>query len=478
MKEGYIKKNKRKNILLLTDDIRTKSGVAQVGRETVLHTCHKYNWVQLAGAMEHPELGQISDISDEYAKESEVSDASVKVYPVNGYGSPDILRGVIQRENIDAIFLITDPRYFTWLFQMEAEVRKHVPIIYLNIWDDYPAPAYNQEYYESCDALFGISKQSKHINEVVLGDKGKNKIFRYIPHGLSDKYFKKIDKDDVELQDFKKHLYNGEEPEFSLLFNSRNIRRKQIPNTILAWKLFCKEIGREKAEKCKLVLHTDTRDPNGTDILAILDYLSEWEDTPDNIIIDENKYPTVHMGYLYNCVDGIIQLSNAEGWGLTLTEALLTGTPIIANVTGGMQDQMRFIDENGNWYTNNNEVPSNHRGTYKEHGSWAFPVFSRLQTMVGSVPTPYIFEDQIAYEDAAEQIMNLYKLSAEEREKRGLEGQKWALSDEAGFTSRQMGERIIEGIDELFATWEPREQFEFLADTDYEKRVLKHKLLY
>ena len=98
--------------------------------------------------------------------------------------------------------------------------------------------------------------------------------------------------------------------------------------------------------------------------------------------------------------------------------------------------------------------------------------------MVGSVPTPYIFEDQIAFEDAAEQIMNLYKLSSEEREKIGLEGQKWALSDEAGFTSRQMGERIIEGIDELFATWKPREKFEFLADTDYEKRVLKHKLLY
>ena len=41
-----------------------------------------------------------------------------------------------------------------------------------------------------------------------------------------------------------------------------------------------------------------------------------------------------------------------------------------------------------------------------------------------------------------------------------------------------MGERIIEGVDELFNTWKPREQFEFLADTDFEKRVLKHKLIY
>ena len=42
----------------------------------------------------------------------------------------------------------------------------------------------------------------------------------------------------------------------------------------------------------------------------------------------------------------------AEGWGLALTESLLTGTPFIANVTGGMQDQMRFIDNEGKWYTN------------------------------------------------------------------------------------------------------------------------------
>ena len=55
------------------------------------------------------------------------------------------------------------------------------------------------------------------------------------------------------------------------------------------------------------------------------------------------------MSYLYNYADVYILLSSAEGWGLALTESLLTGTPIIANVTGGMQDQMRFEDENGDW---------------------------------------------------------------------------------------------------------------------------------
>ena len=44
MKEGYLKKEDRKKILLLTDDIRVHSGVAQIGREMVMNTSHRYNW--------------------------------------------------------------------------------------------------------------------------------------------------------------------------------------------------------------------------------------------------------------------------------------------------------------------------------------------------------------------------------------------------------------------------------------------------
>ena len=178
MKEGYIPKKDRKKILLITDDIRVHSGVAQVGRETILNTCHRYNWVQIAGAVEHPEEGKQVIMDNDVAKESEVIDASVSLYPAAGYGDMDLLRTVIKRENPDAIMLITDPRYFAWLFSAEDEIRKSIPIIYLNIWDNYPAPMYNKEFYESCDVLLGISKQTVNINKLVLGDKGKNKIFK------------------------------------------------------------------------------------------------------------------------------------------------------------------------------------------------------------------------------------------------------------------------------------------------------------
>ena len=72
-------------------------------------------------------------------------------------------------------------------------------------------------------------------------------------------------------------------------------------------------------------------------------------------------------------------------------------------------------------------------------------------------------------------------MSKESRNKVGLKGREWATSNEAGFTSIHMGNRIIEGMDELFKTWSPRENFSILKDTDYDKhykRTLKHSLIY
>ena len=476
MKEGYIKPEDRKKILLLTDDIRVHSGVAQIGREMVINTSHRYNWVQLAGAIKHPDKGTRHDLSEDTNTKAGINDSSVILYPTDGYGNPDLLRQIIKIENPDAIFLITDPRYFTWLFQMENEIRKNIPIAYLNIWDDLPAPMYNKEYYESCDALFGISKQTKSINEIVLGDKAKDKVIKYVPHGLNDKNFKILEKQDPDVEKFKSYLSRGKEYDFMLLFNSRNIRRKSIPDTILAWKLFIDQLPKEKAEKCLLVLHTEPVSDAGTDLPAVIEYFFPGNDT--NVVISSEKLPTEQMSLLYNSVDGVILLSSAEGWGLSLTESLLTGTPFIANVTGGMQDQMRFEDENGNWVNLDANFPSNHRGTYKKHGKWVLPVYPSNSSIVGSPATPYIFDSRCKAEDAADRIMELYNMSSKERKEIGKAGRDWAISDEAGFTSKGMSQRIIEGMDELFDTWEPREKFEFLKDTDYQPRVLKHKLIY
>lgn len=473
---AYLPPEKRKKIMLICDDIRVHSGVATVGREIVIHTAQHFNWVNIGGAIKHPDSGKRFDLSQSTNETTGLTDTSVTLYPVDEYGNPDILRQLIKIEKPDAIMLITDPRYFVWLFMMENEIRKTIPITYLNIWDDYPAPLYNKPFYEACDLLMGISKQTVNINKLVLGDVADNRILKYIPHGLNHDIFKPLDKNDSNLKEFKKQLFKGKEYDFALLFNSRNIRRKQIPDTLLAYRIFIDQLPIEKAKKCCLVLHTERVSEHGTDLEAVIELLLNGEQY--NVIFTDAKFDNGQMNMLYNSTDAQILLTSNEGWGLSLTEAMLAGRPIIANVTGGMQDQMRFEDENGNWFTPDENIPSNHRGTYKKHGKWAFPVYPTSRSIVGSPPTPYIFDDRCEAEDAAKQIMNVYNLSPEERAEVGLAGREWATGDEAGFTGDYQGKRVIEAFDELFSTWKPREKYELINTNEVKDRVLNHKLLY
>jgi len=476
MKEGYLPKDQRKKILLICDDIRMHSGIATVGREVVIGTSHKYNWVNIGGAIQHPDFGKRFDVSDDTNKNANINDSSVIIYPANGYGDHAFLRQIMSIEKPDAIMLITDPRYFTWLFAIENEIRKEIPIVYINIWDDLPAPYYNRAFYESCDVLFGISKQTVNINKLVLGDKAKKKIIKYVPHGLNiNNYFPIENKEqDKEFQEFKSKILQGKDYEFVAFFNSRNIRRKQVPDALLAFKTFVDNLPKEKQDKVAILLHTELVSDHGTDLVAVTETL-----LPNyNVVFSTEKLGPKGMNYLYNIADVQILLTSNEGWGLSLTEALLTGTPIIANVTGGMQDQMRFEFEDGTWIDFDADFPSNHRGTYKKHGKWAFPVYPTSISMVGSPPTPYIFDDRCRWEDAADRLMEVYNLSPEERQERGMAGREWAISDEAGFTQYHQGQRIIDGLEEMFNTWTPRETFEFINATTYKTPTLNHKLIY
>lgn len=461
MKEGYIEPNKRKKILLLSDDLRFPSGVGTISKELVLGTCHRYNWVQIGAGINHPDKGKVLSLDEAAAKETGVEDAHVKIIPSDGYGDAMMLRQVITAEKPDAIFIFTDPRYWTWLFNMEREIRTKIPIMYLNIWDDLPYPMYNKSYYKSCDALFGISKQTVNVNRVVLGEDAKTRILRYIPHGVSSAY-KILPKDDEKLQGFIKARFGDNVPEFLLLYNARNLGRKRAADIILAWSDFCRNLPKEKATRCLLYMHTDVVDNAGTDLGAVTRSLCD--PTYCHVVFDSTRYNTEEMNLLYNMSDGVILISAAEGWGLSVTEALRTGKVFIGTVTGGIQDQMRFEDNRGQWIDFDKDFPSNHTGLVKKHGNWCIPVVPHARALVGSPTTPYIYDDRATVEDISAAIRTLYEMGPEEREKFGAEGEKWATSDEAGFTSEKMAERFIEGIDATFENFKknPRSRYEFM----------------
>lgn len=479
-KEGYIKKEDRKKILLLSDDIRFTSGISTMAREIVAGTCHRFNWVNLGAAIQHPEQGKRLDLSADTNKIADIEDSSVFIYPSSGYGSPEAIRQLMDIEKPDAIMFFTDPRYWIWLFQMENEIRKKIPMIYLNIWDDLPAPLYNKSYYESCDTLMAISKQTRNINEMVLGDKAEGKIIRYIPHGINEKHFFPITETTKEswddLQAYKKELFGDNIPEFTVMYNARNIRRKCTSDLIAGYATFCDMIGKEKAKKCALLLHTQQLDENGTDLPTVRDLLCDPE--YQRVVFSDKRAPVEEMNKLYNLSDVTVLPSSNEGWGLSITEGMMAGKMMIATVTGGMQDQMRFEDEKGRWIDFDKNFCSNHFGTYRKHGEWAVPVFPTNSSIVGSIPTPYIFDDRADFRDIAKAINTVYELDPEERSRRGLAGRAWAQSDEAMMTARWMSKNVITTIEDTFENWTPRPKFEFFKVKELGRKKMVHPLTY
>lgn len=468
----------KNKILLITDDIKYTSGVATISKEIVIGTVDRYDWVQLAAAMHHPDHGKIINLSEEIARETGVDDASVKQYCHTGYGNADVVREIITYERPDAILLVTDPRFFSHIFLMEHELRNQfkIPILYLQIWDNLPISYWNSSAYASCDLLMAINRQTEVINKVALEHHGTaltdindyvsgqvplddfvptgTNLISYVPHGSTSKYYYKQTEESPDWADFVKFRDDFKakhNADFIVFYNSRNIRRKQPGDIILAFKYFIDSLPSDKAAKACLVMKTAIQDENGTDLLAVKKAIC-----PDaNIVFVQDLVSTQHLNWFYNLADCTFFMSSAEGFGLAANESLMCGTMIVAPVTGGLQDQMRFEDESGSWIQFNKDFTTNHAGKYTKCGEWAYPIFPAARALQGSIPTPYIFDDYCNAEDGADGLLYIHDLGIEERDRRGNTGRQWVLGTESGMSSIEMCKRFTRSADLAIKNFTP-----------------------
>lgn len=456
----------KKKILLLSDDLRMASGIANVSKQLVLGTVDKYDWVQLGAAIKHPEAGKVMDLNDDVRKKTGVADASVKIYPSDGYGNPDIIRQLLMIEKPDAILHFTDPRYWIWLYEMAHEIRQSVPLFFYHIWDDLPDPKYNRNYYESCDWIGCISKQTYGITKRVWSwDKEKhwkkpeNWQVSYVPHGINSEDYKPVEVP----EDFKKSIFGDKEYDFVLYWSNRNIRRKQPIDAMLAFDEFRQTLRPEQQDKVCMLMHTQPVDENGTDLPKVAEDL-----IPDaNIIFAPNRYTEVELNYLYNLADVTINLASNEGFGLATAESVMAGTPIIVNVTGGMQDQCGFrVKGSGELLTAEDyvEIGSLH-DRYKKNthvwGDWVTPIWP-VRSTTGSVPTPYIFDDRVDFIDVAPLIRSWYDMGREARKEAGLKGRKWMLG-EGNLSREYMCQSLVDGMDGAFENWKPIKKYQLVT---------------
>ena len=456
----------KKKILLLSDDLRMSSGVGTMSREFVMGTLKHFDWVQVAGAIKHPEAGKMIDMNDAVRKETGIEDAYLKIVPTDGYGNPELVRHLIAAEKPDAILHYTDPRFWEWLYQMEHEVRMQIPIFYYNIWDDLPYPMWNEPFYESCDLIMNISKQTVNIVDNVRRRVPTNNWNNtYVPHGINESNYYPIrwsHKQYDEMLEFRTNMLKGAEKDFVVFWNNRNIRRKLPGDVIMAYKEFCDMLPKEQADKCVLIMHTQPVDPNGTDLPAVADAVC-----PDyDVVFSSKKLDDKNLNFLYNIADVQINMASNEGFGLTTCEALMAGTPISVTVTGGLQDQCGFkykdkllTAKDYSWVHSLHDAKKWKRNEDLTWGDWAKPVWPSNRSLQGSVPTPYIFDDRPRFEDFADALKEWYDMGDDKRKECGDLGNEFVMGDDDMMSATAMSKNFKDHMNTALDKFTPRKRF-------------------
>ena len=172
---------KKIKVLTLGDHPLSPSGVGTQTKyvcEALLNS-EKFEIISLGGAIKHNNYNpvKVEPYGDDW-----------KIIPIDGYGSPEMIRSILRTEKPDILWLMTDPRFYGWLWQIENEVRPLVPMVYYHVWDNYPYPIFNKKFYDSNDKIVTISKVTDDIVRNVAPDVPCT----YVPHAVNGQVFKPI----------------------------------------------------------------------------------------------------------------------------------------------------------------------------------------------------------------------------------------------------------------------------------------------
>ena len=404
-------------VFVISDHPMAPSGVGTQTKYVIdaLIKTGRYKFICLGGAIKHHDYTpqKVDGYGDDWI-----------IQPVDGYGTPEMVRSVIWNEKPDMLWFMTDPRFFGWLWQIENEIRKNVPMIYYHVWDNYPYPMFNKKFYDSNDVIASISKVTHDIVNNVSPDVENH----YLPHAVPTSVF--TPRSEEEISEFKNKMFPNMEDRFTFLWNNRNARRKQSGTLIHWFNEFAEEVG---PDNVRLIMHTDPSDVHGQDLVAIMNNIDAID---GRILISDQKIPPDALAQMYNIADCTINISDAEGFGLATLESLSSGTPIIVNMTGGLQEQ---VTDGKDWF-----------GIGLEPAS---------KTIIGSQEVPYIHEDRLSKEDFLEAMRKMYNMSEEDRKELGLRGRKHVIDNYNFSDFEQKWINLMDSVHEKYGSWDNRKHY-------------------
>ncbi len=403
----------KKKVLILSDHALSTSGVATQTRHLVDGLLKKGGWTfrQFGAALKHSDYKTV------------VVNEDFIIKPIDGFGDRNLLRSALINEKPDAILIFTDPRFFTWLFEMEDEIHQVCPIAWWHVWDNYPTPDFNRSMYEATDLINCHSYLTYEICSEMFPKKTN-----FIPHSVPTNIFRALPKEQVAA--WKSQLFGqNRKDNFIAFWNNRNARRKRPSDVLESWKVFLDLLQAKHGHKnATLLMHTDPLDQEGPNLHEVVKML----DISQNVTFSTERIDFEKMNVLYNITDVTINISFAEGFGLSTLEAMTVGKPIIALKTGGLTRQV--VD---------------HRDG-SENGV-ALPV--ELRTIVGSQAVPYIYEDYVSSKTTGEAIMKIYDLGPDGREELGKKAKSYVDSE---FSNQATIDAWDKSLSDIIQTWQEK----------------------
>jgi len=363
----------KKKILIISDHALLSSGVGVQTRYLVEGLLKKNDmtFIQLGAAKKHSNYNTVKVCDDFFIK------------PINGFGNKNLLRSVLLNEKPDALIIFTDPRFFTWLFEIEDEIRQVCPILWWHVWDNEPVPKFNNWMYESTNAINCHSYLTYKMCSQNFKDKTS-----FIPHALPDNLFFRLPKHVMQKE--KERILGKERANhFVCLWANRNCDRKRPGDVLYSWRMFLDLLSEEEKQKVTLLMHTNPTDPVGQNLFEIGDMLNLL----DTVCFSTENVDTSLINVLHNIADVTLNISYNEGFGLTTLESMQVGTPIIAAMTGGLYRQV--ID-------------------YRDNSQNGIGLEIDIRTLSGTQDIPYIFKDLVDCSKAGRAIKQIFDMSEEE----------------------------------------------------------------
>jgi len=122
---------------------------------------------------------------------------------------------------------------------------------------------------------------------------------------------------------------------------------------------------------------------------------------------------------------------------LATLESLSCGTPILVNMTGGLQEQ---VTDGENWF-----------GIGLEPASKA---------IIGSQEVPYIYEDRLNKDDFINALLELYEMGHEKRRELGLAGREWSRTKFGFENFVSTWDETLTALHEKCGSWDTRKGYQ------------------